>query len=194
MNKAQNTLVKYRKAQIGKTLTWFTAFVIIFFIMTGFVALTGLLTGKKFLSRERSSINLEEVEDSETLSSLDNQIIFITMSTLVRILNTFVEEKTIEDLIFEWQLSGDEEDEEIKEIIENKVKEILGDYENEDFEDSYFFTVNYGSGDSMKTLEVGYLVGSRDSIERKRISKITLFLNGQEINVELYMDKKEWGF
>ena len=185
MDKTQNNLVKSRKAQIGKTLTWFTAFVIIFFIMLGFVALTGLLTGKKFLSRERSVITLDE---EENLESSDSQITLITMLTLVKVLNTFVGENTIEDLIFEWQVSGDEE---VKATIKNKVEEVLESDENAD---SYLFTVNYGSEDSTKSLTVGEIIGSRDSIERQRISEINLFLNEQIINVELYIDKDEWDY
>ena len=124
--------------------------------------------------------------------ALDNQIVLITMSTLIRILNTFVEENTIEDLIIEWQLSGDEN---IKAIIKTKIKtkveEVL---ESDETADAYFFTINYGSEDLTKSLTVGDIIGGKDSIERERISEINLFLNGQKINVELYINNDEWGY
>ena len=71
--------LKSRKAQIGTTLTWIVAFIIIFFIMLLFFGGCAFLSGEKFLSGERDIISLDE---GQNLESLYNQ------RHLTKILNT----------------------------------------------------------------------------------------------------------
>ncbi len=174
MNKIPKILLKSRKAQVGRTLTWIFAFILIFFIMLLFTSATAFLSGKKFLSREWNIISLDEGQDVE---SLDSQKI------LMRILNTPVdEEKTIKDLIFEWQLSKDES---VKEKIEEEVRSILESDEDISY---YFFMV---TSDLDKPTKDYIWIGKGDLDSPKEVFELNLFLNGQKINVGLLVDKKE---
>lgn len=166
--------LKSRKAQIGTTLTWIVAFVIIFFIMLLFFGGCAFLSGEKFLSGERNIIGLDEGQD---LESLYNQRL------LTKILNTPVDEKkTIKDLIFEFQLSRDES---LKRKIKEEVEGILGSDENINY---YFFKVTY---DLDKPTE-DYILARGESLDSpKEIFELNLFLNEQKINVGLCLDKKE---
>ncbi len=166
MNKTLKILLKSRKAQIGTTLTWIVAFVIIFFIMLLFFVGCAFLSGEKFVSMKKNIISLDEEQNLESLHS---------QRLLAKILNTLVDEgKTIKDLIFEWQLSGSED---VKKKIEEEVESIL-DNENVD---SYFFSVDSNGRD--------YILIDKGIIKKEEISKLSLFLNEQKINVELYISE-----
>lgn len=49
-----------KKAQIGTTITWMVAFIIIFFIMALFIILSGALSAKKFSLLERNKISIKD--------------------------------------------------------------------------------------------------------------------------------------
>ncbi len=171
MNKTPKILLESKRAQakIGKTLTWIIAIVIISFVMLGFIIATGILSGKKLLL-DRNIIGLDEEQDLDSLYS---------QRTLIRILNTFVdEEKTIKDLIFEWQLSKDEF---VKRKIVDEVGNILGNDENINY---YFFKVISDEGDYLS-------VGGGRLDSSKKFVELNLFLNEQKINVGLAVDKEE---
>ena len=49
-------LIRKRKAQIGATLTWMVAFIVIFFVMIIYANSAGILAGKKVLKLEKNEI------------------------------------------------------------------------------------------------------------------------------------------
>ncbi len=110
-------LLNTRKAQIGATLTWVVAFLIIFFIMLLFVSATAFLTGKKFLFGEEG--NIIGIE-----GGLGTQK---TQRIMMRFLNTPIglgdEEISIHDLI----LSSDLDNEEASKIFNENANEIFLD-------------------------------------------------------------------
>lgn len=59
---------KYKKAQIGTTLTWFVAFFIIFFIMTIFISATFVIS-----TRKRVNYGLDTIDIEGQMSSLEGQ-------------------------------------------------------------------------------------------------------------------------
>jgi len=163
--------LKSKKAQIGKTITWFASFIVVFFIMLLFVAGCAALSGQKFLSREKNVIHLEE---EPGLENLEDQM------QLLKLLNTITEDgKTVKDTILEWKLSHDNN---VKIKAENEIKNIL---DNDEDITQYLFKVNHHPG----VPEEDYMVLSGEAIGFifEEGPKLNLFLNGQAINVELYV-------
>ena len=156
-----------KKAQIATTLTWIPAMVVIFFIMFLFVAATGVLTGGKFLSGDKNSLSLE-----------NEKLDFFVQNLVVETLNAPVEKESVNDLILKWWLSKDDE---LKEQIENAVKESL---EGESF--GYVFRINY---DLEKEYGDYIDVRNREIVFPEEIYEMNLFLNGEKINVEMYVEK-----
>ena len=82
--------MKNKKSQIGAILTWFIAFVIIFFIMMIFISATLLISARKKLTVGSHDINI----GSQT-SDLDAQ------KTLINLLNSKIGEIKFRDYILE---------------------------------------------------------------------------------------------
>jgi hypothetical protein len=112
-------MMKNKKAQgkIGKTLTWFTGFIIISFVLVLLVTGSSILAGERGVEGVRDKINLHKYEFDELRSQ----------RFLISFLNKDVEFKkeimSVRDLIIE---SYSEEDiynvVDMREIIENEVE------------------------------------------------------------------------
>ncbi len=159
-------ILKSKKAQIATTLTWIPAVVIIFFIMFLFIVATAFTTGEKFLSGDKNSLSFEN-EDLD----------YAQQNLVIKILNTPVGEEKMDDLILKWWLSKDSE---LREQIENVVKEVL-----EEEEIDYVFRVNYAID---KDYDDYFDVRSREIIFPEEVYESNLFVNGEKIKVELYIE------
>ena len=103
-----------KKAQIGMTLTWFVAFVIIFFIMLVFLALTALLFAEKsILTGDKSKIELQKNTDN----SLSQRKLFL-------LLNLPVEDSIVKEEIIRGKITNNND------IRDNLVKIIQDDLTN----------------------------------------------------------------
>jgi len=88
-------MLKNKSAQIGTTITWFPAFIIIFFIMVLFVGASGILAAQK-VAKAKDSISLSQISDNSKLN-LEKELDFV--------LNSQVNGKTIKQEIIEWALN-----------------------------------------------------------------------------------------
>lgn len=112
--------INSKKAQIGTTITWVVAFIIILFLMVGFLVITMVLSGKN-----KNEINFEGVEN------LDSQ------RELMKILNSPVEvngeSMNVRELInltfFDTQMGTSEE--KYEDVLKSEVKKVLDDFEYE---------------------------------------------------------------
>ncbi|MBU2562618.1 MAG: hypothetical protein KKF68_03085 [Nanoarchaeota archaeon] len=174
-----------KAGQVGLTITWITAFIVIFVIMLIFISMSFSLIGNKRLSGEKNFIEISERKDS---GALDNQ------RKLFFLLGSITESKeTIKDLIFKWKLSDDEliKEEveiEITSILENLKKDsgcylFVADYDVSKSPEEYIWISNEINKDYLEFVGEGYLVFE------KEISKLDLFFNNQEINVMFYSGK-----
>ncbi|MEM3405539.1 MAG: hypothetical protein QW117_01030 [Candidatus Pacearchaeota archaeon] len=121
--------MKNKKAQIGETLTWFIAFIIIFFIIIIFTIVTIALSLK----------NVEENIEKLKTESLNYEKIISILNLKV---NYKSEELVFKDLIKEYY-SSDKLDEDKKRFIENTLKENLKEY-------NYKIEIKKGEEDNKK--------------------------------------------
>lgn len=116
-----------KKAQIGTTLTWFTAFIIIFFIMVLFVSVTfGFSLQKKIFDRGNKADINSGIGSSES----------------TRILLNLINYPVLKENILNWIKSSDE----------GYVRAIVDDYIKKINKKCYYFSAidSYG-----KTIEMG---------------------------------------
>jgi len=106
------------KAQIGTTITWTVAFVIILFLMVVFILATTYLTKNK----SENEINLEE--GVENLDYQGKLIMFLNYPIEVE-----GEKMKVRDLIGLW----DADEKKYKKVLESEVEEILTKMEDEFF-------------------------------------------------------------
>ncbi len=170
--------LKSKKATLGKTLTWVSSFIMIFFVISGMVVIAIILSGSKVVSFQKNVITLDEESNLEDLQSQRN---------LVRVLNTPTDEgETIKDLILEWKVLDDKD---AKEKIKEQVENILDKEEI----NSYLFTVDYDSSD----LFGDYILINKDVSVYDydnvlyNLPKTILFLDGKEVPVGLYISEEE---
>jgi hypothetical protein len=130
-------IFKNKKSQIYATLTWFVAFIIIFFIILLFISASIIIAGK----REVPIITVGG--DSTGLEA---------QRSLIEVLNNKInydnQQIKISQLIKKWTLLGDKEvklkiGQEVKQILENNLKE----------ESCYFFHAEYGLEEFKKNIE-----------------------------------------
>ena len=103
-----------RKAQIGTTITWIPAFLIVFFVMVLFVTVSAALAG---------NIGEREVSFSEPLEETNLEF----ENELTNLLNFQFESdgetKSINRLIIEWAVAADEDKSKVPEIERRSVIE-----------------------------------------------------------------------
>lgn len=174
-----------KRGQIGVTITWFAAFLIIFFIMLLFVGFSSALAGKKAVLGWLGLGGFNEIKEvsGQGFGDLESQ------RKLFYLLNSLIDEnKNLKNSIVEWYLSKDEK---IKEEIEGNAETILNSMSNE--EDCYIFAVNdgshtaFGGGDYIlvKKDKTGLIIRNDPDVQ-EHTSGLNIFLNNQKINTILY--------
>ncbi len=123
-----------KKAQVGTTLTWFVAFLIVFFVMILFLAATLLISTRKKIDVGVSEYNSEKFESQRVLMNiLQNKIIFNG------------EELMIKELVESW---GNDKTDNKKEKIKEEIGKIVGEFKDED--SCYVFYAVLGSIEDFK--------------------------------------------
>ncbi len=128
------------KGQIGTTLTWFTAFSIIFFIMVIFLSTILVMSANKRVYYGKDEIVLQEyssnMKNQEALFNVfENKVLFVN------------ENLRIKDLIIKWRYAIDKsEKDSIKELINRKFDEILNQSLGKG--ECYVFKAEYGLGNA----------------------------------------------
>jgi len=168
-------LFKNIKGQIGQTITWSAASLILFIIMVLFIMAT------LFLSTQKDLNNSNQVEGI----FFENSGNFKSQQTLFYLLNFPINEnKTLRDLIFEWRFSDFKEDD-----LKQQIKEILDSIAEED--ECYYFALNYNSllpDKGILIKKTKRTLTSKSDLDLKKQSfKLSLFKNNQEINLKLYL-------
>jgi hypothetical protein len=169
-----------KKAQIGDTLTWFMAFIIIFFIIILFITASIIISGQKEMpilgiGGNSISVSQNSLEDLE----LDRN--------LIKILNTPVEFKgekiKISELIIKWDNSEGVERKNIEETLKKGINQILP---------RYYFTIHRNSPGTFLAFENNPEKVSRTSEYKfsliylasdKGVLKISLSLNKYEMPI-----------
>ena len=174
--------IKGKRGQIGITLTWFVAFLAIFFIMLLFVGFSSLLAGKKAVLGWIGLGGFSETEaiSEQGLGGLESQY------KLFYLLNSPVDEnKNLKNTIIEWYSSKDEK---IKKEIEGSATEILNAMSSE--EDCYLFRVNYDPeiilGFEDYILIKSNEIDASESKVKEQIAELNIPLNDKKINTGLY--------
>ena len=116
--------IKSKKGQIGTTITWVGAFLIIFFIMMLFVGFASLLAMGKVvpvLGSGRNEIKLES--SSFSLKALESQrILTVILESTAEFKGDFV---SVKDLVSLWAISDDAGKKPIEDIIDSKANAVL---------------------------------------------------------------------
>ncbi len=176
MKKNKFLLILDRKAQVGITLTWITAFLVIFFIMLIFIVVSSGLFAKKIIPRYLvfggSDKNIIKLDDEKSIGSLNNQ------RKLIRILNTPINKgETLSEKIIQWQLDKKNEEElkkEVKNILDNEIKN------NECY--MFYIVEEKILLISNSNNEISLII----DFDYTRFSNINLFSNKQKINMQFY--------
>ena len=127
-----------KRAQIGSTLTWIGAFLIIFFIMLLFLAASISVIKLKKLTKYDYSISLEATEEE---SAMQSRMIFSLLNSPIKI-NYNNEEKGVaikEALAF---LNFDDV---LKESIKSQIKSTLQEIVRYEKPQCYLFRISSGS-------------------------------------------------
>ncbi len=177
-----------KKAQVGLTLTWFVAFLIIFFIMIIFIVLSGALAGGKVLGV--FGVGFSSIDLINDYNSLLNQRMFFNY------LDTPVNEnEKIRDLIIG--------------IDKPRIKEETGKFFEKLEGKCYYIELNYASGEKIKMNKMPdkYDIDSEiadpnfvggGNIKKQEINTINLdgeyssevdLLAGKKLNVLFYTEK-----
>lgn len=105
-----------KKGDIGDTLTWMVALIIICFIMVLFITATIIFSTKKKIISGSDSINIAgnpiDMEDSRTLFLILNQNVFYDSQQIL-----------VKDLIFKWQTYDKNK---ITELLKNEIVKNIG--------------------------------------------------------------------
>jgi len=138
-------IFKNKKSQIYATLTWFVAFIIIFFIILLFISASIIIAGK----REVPITGVWGDSIGVVKYGFEN---LEAQRSLIEVLNNKInydnQQIKISQLIKKWTLLGDKEvklkiGQEVKQILENNLKE----------ESCYFFHAEYGLEEFKKNIE-----------------------------------------
>jgi len=121
-----------KKSQIGTTMTWLVAFIIIFFVIVIFLVFTIIFAGKKVVSFDKDKVELEDLNiDLENQNSL---IYFLNQE-----INFKGENKKIKKFVSEIPFLDEESKKDASSLVKEKLENFLGDKE----EKCYIFKVQY---------------------------------------------------
>lgn len=110
----KNIFIKSRRAEIGETLTWFVAFLLIFFIMVLFtLSCMAIAAGKGFTSSNKDYTAQPVSGDIQTTENL------------IILLNTKTNTSILRELLISWSKETDK-DKRLK--LENSIKSFMNDY------------------------------------------------------------------
>jgi len=140
-----------KKAQIGSTLTWFVGFLVIFFILGLFLVATTLFSLKKKIISGSDEIELEK----HLSNAKQQRVLFSLINSNI---NFSDNEVRIKDVLRDNSIYDIDESKknELKEKIENKIKEIL--FEEFGENNCYIFEAKYGvKDDNLNFVEKGKL-------------------------------------
>ncbi len=115
-------MIKSKYGQIGAGITWFVAFLIIFFIIILFISASLFLAGRKnvpVLGEGQGNIEIDK-ESGDIVSA----------EMLSSILETKSNEVALKNTILKWEKARADEKDAIKNEIEISLKEILELYQN----------------------------------------------------------------
>jgi len=164
-----------KKSQIGATITWITASVIVFFVMLLFIAATiGLAKGKDLFNENKIRLG-----EQEWAGSLENQ------RELDSIFSTEIDGVTIRNLITEWIIT--EDNNKVENKVEEKVESILE--EGDTISIYYLFEVIKKGGERISVRDVPQgSSGASGFFYDKDCPSVNLEFTeaGEEINIEFY--------
>lgn len=168
-----------KRGQIGQTITWFAATLIIFFISLIFIGASSFFASKKIVSLDNNEIIQEK---------LDKQ----SFKELQLILNTKVDNEDLNYLIKKWVI-GDKEGN--SEETENKIKESVFNILNK-YEDCRIFEVYYGEkinnfedfSNKRKIVVSNLDLNPESEFGRlQRVSETILSVNNESIRTKIYI-------
>ena len=152
-----------KKSQIGLTITWFGATVVIFFIMLLFITFTSLLISKK-----NFTFSTTQTSNDESLE--------IKMK-LFNILNTRMDDgRLLQEWIIDWRDNDKGKDE-----IQKKIKEIL---ENEGIQKYSFSTYSKKWSEIMVSKDYDFLINGKRVVS----SGAGVVLFSKENKISIYLE------
>lgn len=168
------------RGQLGTTLTWIPAFLIIFFMMLIFVGISASIAGQKLLPVVGEGKS--EIEIEESFGDLRTQ------KFLVAILQ-FENEKgeSLKELIVKWHSDKSKEN---KDVAENFIREIL-----DEWGESYLFradqpTVPSGSKALLHVSKNAPQGGPGVEPYLPGLATLNLLAGGEKIKLELYIENE----
>jgi hypothetical protein len=163
--------IKNKKSQIGSTLTWFAALIIILIVMMIFIA--GVMAIKSTKTKQEATSLKAYSTDSSKM--------------LLAILNLEVEGKgKVGDLIKEWYSASTNEGD-LKQSIETKIKEYVNSIEATESKD-YIFYVGKTSQSFIRVSSDNseYFLTLVDSNLLKRAAKVYIFSGTNKAEIKFY--------
>ena len=152
-----------KNSQIGLTITWFGATVVIFFIMLLFITFTSLLISKK-----NFTFSTTQTSNDESLE--------IKMK-LFNILNTRMDDgRLLQEWIIDWRDNDKGKDE-----IQKKIKEIL---ENEGIQKYSFSTYSKKWSEIMVSKDYDFLINGKRVVS----SGAGVVLFSKENKISIYLE------
>ncbi len=117
-------ILENKKGQIGATITWFVAFLIIFFMLMLFMFFTSILaagkvvpvfgSGRNDIKLESSSFDLKVSEDVRVLETILGSSVEYNRDLM-----------SVKDLVSLWAVSDDTGRKQIEDAINSKANEVL---------------------------------------------------------------------
>ncbi|VVB78627.1 Uncharacterised protein [uncultured archaeon] len=139
--------LRSNKSQTGTTLTWFVAFILIFFIMVIFLSATIISSGKKYVSTGSDVISLQEYSGNLNMQR-----------NLFNILNSKIEFNGKEGKVKEVlrNINMYNLDSNLKSDLKTKIKKITDDLLRDSLDsDCYVFLATYGLDSEKITSNAG---------------------------------------
>jgi hypothetical protein len=178
-----------KKAQIGATLTWFVAFIIIFFIMALFIFFCTILIGEKKATSSLSwdILNIEDSSNYQNVSLLQDSLIVLLNSPIG-------ENKNFYDFLSE----ANEGDETMKEVYSSKIKDFAEKNRLSDSEGSFssysFELLKYDKEKKAHVSMEGYSISSQvktvpeaiNPDNEKKDTIIVLIVPDKILNLNVY--------
>ena len=171
-----NLKIKSKRGDIGATITWVVAFLIIVFILLVYVVFVGVLAGKKNLPLVGNGANQITIMESQEDLELQRRIFFLFDYEAEN-------GKKVKDLIYLWVLSQDSE-------AKNQIKGQIGSaskvaFENDENEQNECYLILIDGSMLYKSDDYFGLSGGN----KVNSVKMVIFSENQKINFEALSSK-----
>ena len=172
-----------KRGDVGRTIVWTVAFIIIVFILAFYLVLSSSTAGTKMFLNIFSDTGKYKIDLVEGVGVGDLK----SQEILQSILNTRIDNARIKDLIFEWDVNKNSL---VGENIKSKLKEVLENVDDECYLIE-FDKVPYRSSDEYIWVGKGFSGTTSEiwsgAIVKENMIEVILENNNRKIKARLYI-------